>query len=53
MLKLLPSGALSDGLRTALGNCRPRGGLPAMDLLVLVIWAVAGIAVAARAFRWE
>jgi ABC-2 type transport system permease protein len=49
VLKLLPSGALSDGLRTALGH----GGLPAMDLLVLAVWAVAGIAIAARAFRWE
>jgi ABC-2 type transport system permease protein len=48
-LRLLPSGALSDGLRAALGH----GGLPAMDLLVLAAWAVAGIAIAARAFRWE
>jgi ABC-2 type transport system permease protein len=53
-LRLLPSGALSDGLRTALGHgAGHHGGLPGTDLLVLAIWAVAGIAVAARAFRWE
>jgi ABC-2 type transport system permease protein len=28
-------------------------GLPAADLLVLVVWAVAGIALAVRFFRWE
>jgi ABC-2 type transport system permease protein len=50
VLKLLPAGALSDGLRAVL----QRGvGLPPRDLLVLAAWAVAGIAIAARAFRWE
>ena len=48
-LKLLPVGALSDGLRDALGH----GGIPGMDLLVLVIWAAVAIALAARFFRWE
>lgn len=48
-LKLLPGGALADGLRTALAH----GGLPAADLLVLLAWAAVAIAVAARAFRWE
>ncbi len=50
VLRLLPAGALSDGLRAVLqhGN-----GLPAGDLLVLVVWAVAGITVAVRVFRWE
>jgi ABC-2 type transport system permease protein len=28
-------------------------GLPSRDLLVLLIWAVAGVGVAARVFRWE
>jgi ABC-2 type transport system permease protein len=28
-------------------------GLPARDLLVLAVWAAAGIALAVRAFRWE
>jgi len=49
-LRLLPSGAMSDGLRMAL---RYGAGLPARDLLVLVAWALAGIALAARTFRWE
>jgi ABC-2 type transport system permease protein len=50
VLKLLPAGALSDGLRSVLqhGN-----GLPVRDLLVLAAWAIATIAIAARAFRWE
>ena len=49
-LKLLPSGALSDALRSALQNT---GGAPARDLLVLTVWAIAGIGLAARTFRWE
>jgi ABC-2 type transport system permease protein len=49
-LRLLPSGALSDGLRSVL---RYGGGLPGRDLLVLTVWAVGGIALAARTFRWE
>jgi ABC-2 type transport system permease protein len=50
VLKLLPGGALSDGLRAVLAHA---SGLPVADLLVLCAWAVASIAVAARAFRWE
>jgi ABC-2 type transport system permease protein len=54
LLKLLPAGALADGLRTALGDgAMGHGALPAGDLLVLACWAVAGIALAARCFRWE
>jgi ABC-2 type transport system permease protein len=49
-LRLLPPGAMSDGLRGAL---RYGAGLPARDLLVLAAWAVVGIALAARTFRWE
>jgi ABC-2 type transport system permease protein len=49
-LRLLPSGALSDGLRSVL---RYGAGLPGRDLLVLAVWAVGGIALAARTFRWE
>jgi ABC-2 type transport system permease protein len=49
-LRLLPISALADGLRQVL----QRGaGLPARDLVVLVVWAVAGLALAARFFRWE
>lgn len=50
VLLLLPPGALSDGMRSVL---RSAGGLPVRDLLVLVVWAAAGIALAARTFRWE
>jgi ABC-2 type transport system permease protein len=49
-LKLLPSGALSDGLHHVLEY---HGGPPGADLAVLAVWAVAGIALAARTFRWE
>jgi ABC-2 type transport system permease protein len=48
-LKLLPAGALSDGLRSALYG----GALSASDLLILAVWAAAGIALAVRTFRWE
>ncbi len=50
VLRLLPSGALSDGLHSVLQD---GGGLPARDLLVLLVWAAAGIALAVRFFRWE
>jgi ABC-2 type transport system permease protein len=49
-LRLLPAGALCDGLR---GVLQHGSGLPVRDLLVLIIWAAAGIGVAARTFRWE
>jgi ABC-2 type transport system permease protein len=49
-LRLLPSGALSDGLRAVL---RYGTGLPVRDVIVLAIWAIAGIGLAARFFRWE
>jgi ABC-2 type transport system permease protein len=50
VLKLLPAGALSDGLRATLAHS---AGLPLRDLLVLCVWAIVAIAVAARTFRWE
>jgi ABC-2 type transport system permease protein len=50
VLKLLPADALADGLRSLLAHS---GGLPTADLLVLCLWAVAGITLAARTFRWE
>jgi ABC-2 type transport system permease protein len=48
-LRLLPSGALSDGLHSVLQH---GGGLPLRDLVVLVVWAATGIGLAARLFRW-
>jgi ABC-2 type transport system permease protein len=50
VLTLLPSGALSNGLRSVLQH---GGGLPLRDLAVLAVWAAAAIALAARTFRWE
>jgi hypothetical protein len=50
VLRLLPSGALSDGLHSVLQHA---GGLPVRDLAVLLAWAVITIGVTARVFRWE
>jgi ABC-2 type transport system permease protein len=49
VLRLLPSGALGDGLRAALVD----GSLPVVPLLVLVAWTAVGTALTARTFRWE
>jgi ABC-2 type transport system permease protein len=54
LLQDLPPGALSDGLHQVL-----QGGPPlpvhdlVHDLLVLTVFAVVGVALAARTFRWE
>jgi ABC-2 type transport system permease protein len=45
----LPSGALADGLRSALTNAGP----VVRPAFVLAAWAVAALAAAARTFRWE
>ncbi len=50
VLRLLPPGALSDGLRSVLQH---GSGLPVADLATLVVWAAAGTALALRTFRWE
>ena len=47
--RLLPSGALGDGLRDALTG---RPGAMWGPVLVLVIWGVLAAALAARTFRW-
>ena len=49
---LLPSAALADCLRALLDPALA-GGTPWGDLLVLTGWAVAGIVLAVRTFRWE
>ncbi|WP_407914402.1 ABC transporter permease [Kitasatospora sp. NE20-6] len=50
VLELLPISALSDGLRSVL---QQGAGVPWPDLGILAVWAVLGLAAAARWFRWE
>jgi ABC-2 type transport system permease protein len=50
LLELLPTGALSTGLRDVLAHAV---AFPVKDVLVLAVWAVLGIGLAARFFRWE
>ncbi|MBO2462547.1 ABC transporter permease [Actinomadura violacea] len=50
VLELLPISALADGLRQVLQH---GAAFPGKPLLVLAVWAAAGLALAARFFRWE
>ena len=50
VLELLPTGALSTALRDVLAG---GAGLPVGETIALAVWAVAGVALAARFFRWE
>ncbi|KQV93085.1 ABC transporter permease [Streptomyces sp. Root369] len=50
VLGLLPITALSDGLRDVLQH---GAGVPWGNLGILAVWAVAGLALAGRFFRWE
>ena len=47
---VFPTAALSHGLRAAL---HAGGELDGSDLLILLIWAVGSLALAARTFRWS
>jgi len=49
VIGLLPSGALGDGLRSALMD----GHLPLAALGVLAVWAVVGTVLTSRTFTWE
>ncbi|HET7327286.1 MAG TPA: ABC transporter permease [Nocardioidaceae bacterium] len=49
VLRLLPSGALHEGLATALGE----GSVGWPALAVLLVWAAIGGLLTARTFRWE
>jgi len=49
-LELLPTGALSTGLRDVLQH---GAAFPAGNMITLLVWAVVAIALAARLFRWE
>jgi ABC-2 type transport system permease protein len=49
VVDLLPSAAMANGLREALQS----GAIPALAVAVLVVWAIIGIWIAKRVFRWE
>jgi ABC-2 type transport system permease protein len=48
--ELLPTGALSTGLRSVLAH---GVAFPVGNTVTLLVWAIAAIALAARVFRWE
>ena len=50
VLELLPTGALSTGLRAVL---QQGVAFPVASVITLAVWAAAAIALAARMFRWE
>jgi len=50
VLELLPTGALSTGLR---GVLQQGAAFPVGNAVTLLIWAVVAITLAARTFRWE
>jgi ABC-2 type transport system permease protein len=50
ILGLLPTSALANGMRSVL---RDGHGLNLHDTLTLFVWAVIGLTLAARYFRWE
>jgi ABC-2 type transport system permease protein len=50
VLELLPTGALSTGLRSVL---QQGAAFPVGNTLTLVVWAVVAITLAARTFRWD
>jgi ABC-2 type transport system permease protein len=50
VFELLPTGALSTGLRDVLAH---GVAFPVGNTITLLVWAVAAIAVAARVFQWE
>jgi len=50
VLELLPTGALSTGLRSVL---QQRAVFPVGNAVTLLVWAVVAIALAARTFKWD
>jgi ABC-2 type transport system permease protein len=50
VLELLPTGALSTGLRNVL---QLGTAFPVKDAITLAVWAAVAITAAARMFRWE
>jgi ABC-2 type transport system permease protein len=53
VVQFLPSAALGDALRSLLGAPSAGAGIPGLPLVVLSAWAVAGIVLSIRTFRWE
>ena len=51
IIRAFPLKALADGLRSAYDPAA--GGLPLVDCVVLLGWAIAGVALARRFFRWN
>ena len=49
-LELLPTGALSTGLRDVLQH---HTAFPVGNTVTLAVWAVVAITLAARLFRWD
>ena len=49
VVAFLPSAALADALRASLGN----GLFPAMELAILLVWAVIAAVLARRTFSWD
>jgi len=49
-LELLPTGALSTGLRNVLQH---GAVFPAGNIITLLVWAVAAVALATKTFKWE
>jgi ABC-2 type transport system permease protein len=49
----LPARPLSQAVGTALGHTAGHALLSTRDLVVLAVWAVAGLTVAVATFRWE
>jgi ABC-2 type transport system permease protein len=49
----LPAQPLVRAVASSLQHAPGHAGLPARDLIVLAVWAVAGLAAAVATFRWE
>ena len=53
VVQFLPSAALGDALRTLMAAPSGGTGTPWGPILILVVWAAAGIITSVRTFRWE
>lgn len=51
--KVFPLAHLAEGLQTSLVTGAGGTGLAADNVAVLAVWALAGLAIAARGFKWE